>query len=148
MDDTELSARSGPEGQEGGSTSGRTSGEVTTDEGTSITDAFEAGFVLGGGQGDVVEVGTPDGGFQPAGAAGHPDHRDLSPDDIRVTDAEPPPLGDQTEELVLPEELAPLVDDPNLLIDLDERGFDASDVPDGVTPEPPDLEGDTEPGGP
>jgi hypothetical protein len=148
MDETELSARGGPEGQPSGAAPGPAPGEVTTDEGDSIAAEFEEGFVRGAVDTDVTEVGEGDGPFEKA--SGHPDRADPPPDVIQqLVDADLPTPGDQVEGESSLEELAAEVADPNLLIGFDERGFDESDVPGEVPPEPPDLEGDhPQPGGP
>jgi hypothetical protein len=107
MDETELSARGDPGGEAGGAAPGPTPGEVTTDEGASIaaefeagSAAFEEGFVLGGGEGDVVERAVGDEPFEPA--VEHPDGAVLAPDDLQMVDAQPD--SDPHEHDVLPSE--------------------------------------------
>jgi hypothetical protein len=129
MDETERSATGGP-------------GEVTTDEGASIAAAFEAGsaaeeegFVLGGGEGDVVERAVGDGPFESADE--HPDSRPPSPDDLQIVDAQPDP--DPHDDDVLPpeEEVDELV--TGVDTDPEEPPFgpeDAEDVEIALTDQP------------
>jgi hypothetical protein len=108
MDETGLSAGSGPEGRASGSAAGRTSGEVTPDEETFIASPeLEAATVRGANPADVREVGDGQGNFSPAPADGHghPDNEgEVDPDDV---DAHPD-LEAVEEELLTEEQLAGL----------------------------------------
>lgn len=148
MDETGLSAGSGPEGRASGSAAGRTSGEVTPDEEAfPVSPEEEAAFVSLNNPEAVHERGDGQENFS---EGPHPELDELSPDEVALVDAPAstdPPEGEVHE--VPPEELRALADEADLSPEVvDEKGFDESDDPD-LTRETLGPEGDRpQPGGP